>query len=153
MSATVIAEPELEDEVQPPRRLRRLLLVVLVLIGGAAAAGYLLLGGGDEVEPPEVDGEIVTLEPMTTTVGESSMHHARVAVAVVLSEGEDPTLVEDRSALLQDALLRELARMDGAEVRSAEGSDALRAALTEEAKEIWGEAVIRRVVLTELLIN
>jgi flagellar basal body-associated protein FliL len=117
--------------------------------------GVIVIGDadGDGVDPSELDGEIVALPPMTTTVGEASMHHARVAVAVVLSHGQDPAVVEMRAPLLQDALLRELAEMDGPTVRSAEGSDALRAALSREAEDIWGDDVVRRVILTELLIN
>lgn len=151
MSATVIAQPEIQ--VQQPKRGRlKVLLLLLVLVLGAAAAVWFLVLDADAL-PADTDGDIVTLEPMTTTVGEASMHHARVAVAVVLAQGEDPEIVPPRAPLLQDALLRELARMDGPRVRSAEGSDALRAALSAEAKEIWGDEVVRRVVLTELLIN
>lgn len=153
MSATVVAEPELDEA--PPRKRRGLktLLVVLVILAVAAGATWYLLFGGDDTDPSEIDGEIVSLEPMTTTVGEDALHHARVALAVVLSSGQDPEIVDPKAPLLKDALLRELSRMDGPEVRSADGSQALRVALTDEAKEIWGEETIRRVVLTELLIN
>jgi flagellar basal body-associated protein FliL len=153
VSTAVIVEPEILGEAPPGRRRLPVLLALVVVVAlGAGAAWYLLLREpGPDLS--DVDGEIVAVEPMTTTVGEASMHHARVAMAVVLAHGEDPLVVPPRVPLLQDALLRELARMDGPEVRSARGSDALREALTAEAKEIWGENVVRRVVLTELLVN
>jgi flagellar protein FliL len=137
---------------------RRLLLVVgiVMMLIGAAAAWFLILapdGNVEDVEVALVEGAIVTLEPQTTTLGEAKLHHARVAVAVVLAEGIDPAVVPPRAALLQDALLRELATMDVDGVRGAEGSDALRQRLSQDAREIWEEDQVIRIVLTELLVQ
>ena len=146
-----------ETAVAPaPRASRRRLLLI-----AAVVLLVLLLGGGwwayaaaDASEPPpDVDGEIVQLEPLTTTVGENGIHHARVALAVVLTVDADPEDIELRAALLQDALLREVAATDATTIRGAAGSDELRAQLSAEARRIWGEEVVRRVVLTELLVQ
>jgi flagellar basal body-associated protein FliL len=146
-----------ETVVEPaPRSSRRR----LVLIAGVVVL-LLLLGGGwwafasaDASEPPpDVDGEIVLLEPLTTTVGENGIHHARVTLAVVLTVDADSDDIEARAPLLQDALLREVAATDATTIRSAAGSDELRAQLSAEARQIWGEEVVRRVVLTELLVQ
>lgn len=138
-----------------PRKKLLVLVAALVVLGGIGAGAWLFLGSASADEPPpeEVDGEIVPLEPLTTTVGEASLHHARVTLAVVLGAEADPLVVEERVALLQDALLREIARMDAEQLRSAEGSDGLRERLSAQAQEIWGEEVVRRVLLTELLVQ
>ena len=149
MSATEATE---EGKGRSRRLLLAVAVVAVILIG---AGGWLLLGPAAADEPPaeEVDGEIVTLEPLTTTVGEASLHHARVTLAVVLTQDADPAVIEPRVALLKDALLRELARVDAEQLRSAEGSDGLRERLSADGQEIWGAEVVRRVLLTELLVQ
>jgi flagellar FliL protein len=153
MSAAVIEEVQVIDEEKAGRgKLVILLAVLLVLLLGAGGAWWFFVR--EPPEPPEpTDGEIVTFEPLTTTVGEAQLRHARVAIAVVLSDGTDPTIVEPKIALLQDALLREVAQMNADELRSADGSAHLRKALTKHAIGIWGEEAVRRVVLTELLVQ
>lgn len=126
-----------------------LAFVVVLASGGGAAWWFLLAEDGHE----ERDGEVVSLTPLTTTLGEKSLRHARITLAVVLHERVDPEVVPGRAPLLEDALLREVAKMDMDRLRSSEGSDALRQRLSEAAQEIWGEEVVRRVLLTELLIQ
>jgi flagellar protein FliL len=152
MSATMAEDAELVEE---PRGRRKLVLVLLVVVLAAAGGGWWFLGpaAADDEPPADVDGEIVAVPPMTTTVGRSSLHHARVSLAIVLTVDADPLEVEPRLPLLQDALLREMAGLTAEELRSAEGSDALRARLSVAARELWGEEVVRRVILTELLVQ
>lgn len=150
MSEAVIVEET------PDTTSKKLLLVggvALLLVAGVAAWWLFLKPAGDAVPPEPVDGEIVTLESLTTTLGVSSPSHARVSLAVVLTDTADPSVIDARKALLQDALLQEIATMEADQLRSAEGSAQLRAALTADAKAIWGEDVVRRVVLTELLVQ
>jgi flagellar FliL protein len=150
MSEAVIVEVESEG------RSKKLLLVgalVILLVAAAAAWFFFLRPADDGVVPEAVDGAIVTLEPLTTTLGVSQPSHARVSLAIVLTEDADPTVIDGRKALLQDALLQEIAVMDADQLRSAEGSAQLRAALTADAKAIWGDDVVRRILLTELLVK
>ena len=143
------------EVVEEAGRSRQLLMAVVVVMLLVAVGGWLFLGSAsaDDAPPEEVDGEIVVLEPLTTTVGEASLQHARVTLAVVLTGDADPTVVEERVALLQDALLRDIAHLDAEELRSAEGSDGLRQRLSAQAQEIWGKEVVRRVLITELLVQ
>ncbi|MFA9430917.1 flagellar basal body-associated protein FliL [Egicoccus sp. AB-alg2] len=141
---------------EPEKTSRKFVLLgaVLVLVVAAVAGWWLFLKPAAAEEPPAAaDGEIVALDPLTTTLGVDSPSHARVSLAIVLVEGADPAAIQPRTPLLQDALLREVSGMRADQLRSSEGSDQLRAALTKDAKKIWGDDVIRRVVLTELLVQ
>jgi flagellar protein FliL len=158
MSAPTMV-PDIGIEPDAPSRGRRKLIIVLILAivlgGSAGAAGWwFFLRDVPPAEAQELeDGEIIRLEPLTTTLGESTLRHARVAMAVVLAADEDPVEAALKAPELQDALLREVAKMDADELRSAEGSERLRQQLTSDAKRIWGEEVVRRVLLTELLVQ
>jgi flagellar basal body-associated protein FliL len=142
-----------DGETEEARSGRRvpLLLVVLALLLTAAGGAWWFLG---DHEPPEpTDGEVVVIPPMTTTTGNASLRHARISMGVVLVDGVAPEELTPRLPLLQDALLQAVAEMDAEQLRSLEGSDGLRVRLSREAIEIWGEEVVRRVVLTELLVQ
>lgn len=145
-----LVDEETEEEENPRRRLM-LLLVGLALLLAAAGGAWWFLG---DHEPAELqDGEVVVLDPMTTTTGNSSLRHARIGMGIVLVEGVVPEELTPKLPLLQDALLQAVAEMDSEQLRSLEGSDGLREQLSREAIEIWGEEVVRRVVLTELLVQ
>lgn len=148
-----MSEAVIEPEDRPSRR-RLLLILAGVLLLAVLGGGWWAFGMANAAETiPDVDGPIVPLEPLTTTVGQDGIHHARVAVAIVLTVQADPEEIESRVPLLKDALLREVSATDADTIRSAEGSDRLRARLSEQARDIWGEEVVRRVVLTELLVQ
>lgn len=156
MSATQVADtPQLQDEGEHKRRWPKVLLALVLLLGLAGgAAWYLLLSDGAEAAQEEPrDGEVVELEPLTTTTGESTMRHARVGVGVVLVEGAAPEEIDSRTALLEDELLQEVSEMSADQLRSDEGSRQLREHLSSVAIDIWGAESVRRVVLTELLVQ
>jgi flagellar basal body-associated protein FliL len=141
---------EIPTDERPRRRLLAVVLIGLLLAGGVAGA---LALRGSSAPAPDEQGEIVVLEPLTTTLGEDAPHHARVGLGLVLTAGTDVEVVPARVALLHDALLRELAMMHADELRSAEGSAQLREALSAQARVIWGGEVVQRVVLTELMVQ
>lgn len=157
MSAGALAleEPVLADEeaAEGERKTLKVLLIILVVVAVAAAATWWFVLRSPAEAMPAQDGEVVVLDPLTTTMGESSLRHARVNLAVVLAEGEEVEVVGTKAPILQDALLREIAQMDADELRSSSGSEALRVRLSEQAREIWGEEVVRRVLITELLVQ
>ena len=147
-----VPDPELEDEEGGGRSRVFVLLVVLALLvtAGGGAWWFFL---ADREPPPPADGEVVVLPALTTTTGNSTLRHARIALGIVLVDGEDPEVVDRMIPLLQDALLREIAEMDADQLRSPDGSDQLRRQLTADAHDIWGEELVRRVILTELLVQ
>ena len=147
-----VTDPELEAEGGGGRgRLLVLLVVLALLVSGAGGAWWFLLA--DREPAPPADGEVVVLPALTTTTGNSTLRHARISLGIVLVEGEDPAVVDRQIPLLQDALLRGVAEMDADQLRSPDGADQLRRQLTADAHEIWGEEVVRRVILTELLVQ
>ncbi len=156
MSATIAPAPAAPGTDAPPGRSRKKLLLIglPLLLAVAAAVWFFVLAPSGEAEAGEVvEGVIVSLEPQTTTTGTAALHHARVALGLVLVEGADETVITARAALLQDALLQEVAAMDADLLRSAAGSDQLRTNLTAHARRIWPDGEVLRVVLTELLVQ
>lgn len=157
MSATIAPAPS--DAIEPTsgrKGRRRLLLIVLLLAVVAGAAAWFVVGPGAGAEAAAdevVEGTVVPLPPLTTTTGTAAPSHARVALGLVLVEGADEAVVTARTPLLQDALLREIAEVDGDRLRSAAGSDELRQNLTAHAQAIWPDGEVLRVVLTELLVQ
>lgn len=103
-------------------------------------------------EPRPAEGTVVRLDPMTTTVGGTTVRHARLTMAVVLVEGVEPTAIDNRVPLLQDALLLELSAMSGEQLHRTEGARALRERMTDHARTIWDDDIVSRVVFTELVI-
>lgn len=128
-----------------------LLLVALALLMTAAGGAWWFLG--DREPAPPSDGEVVVIPPMTTTTGNASLRHARISMGIVLVDGASPDEITQKLPLLQDALLQAVAEMSAEQLRSLSGSDGLRARLSDEAIEIWGEEVVRRVILTELMVQ
>lgn len=157
MSATTVAPPPVEapPELAPSRGRRKVVLLALVaLVLAGAAAWWFLLAPAPSPEDGEVaEGAIVTLDPLTTTTGQAGIAHARITIALVLTDGGDEAAIAPKVPLLQDALLRAVAERDADTLRSAAGSSELRDELTAEARRIWSEEEISRVVLTELLVQ
>ncbi len=147
-----VEDPELEDEEGGGRSRLVTVLAVLALLVSVGGGAWWFFLADHEPEPP-ADGEVVVLPSLTATTGNATLRHARIAIGIVLVEGEETVVVDQKIPLLQDALLREIAQMDADELRSPDGSDQLRRQLTADAHEIWGEEVVRRVILTELLVQ
>ncbi len=144
-------------------RARLVLPVLAVVVVGLA--GALRPSGSEPVaaeapaaEPVEVvtevaEGPVVAVGEVTANLAGPEVHHARVAVAVVLGADVDPEEVGGRLPIITDAVVEELARRSYDELRTPEGSDALRDALTERAHELLGESTVVRVLLTGLLVQ
>jgi hypothetical protein len=114
-------------------------LVLLVLLLAAVAGGWWFLGRRRRRRAPaDVDGEIVAAPPLTTTVGTVEPAPRPGVAGDRADRGRRPRGRRRRLPLLQDALLREMAAMDADELRSAEGSDALRARLSVAARRRSG---------------
>lgn len=135
----------------------RLVLVVLAVLALAAVAAklFLLPGAAPEAGPapaPE-EGEVVTIGQMTTSLAGGGTHYARVELAAVANAEADAAGLEERFPLMRDQALTVLMGFTAEQLRTVEGADALRAALTERAQAVWEDDQVLRIVLTDLLVQ
>lgn len=137
---------------------KKLLALALVLALGGAGA-FVFLRGADATEgtpaavAAPVEGEVVEVAQMTVNLANLHNRYARISFAVVLSEGTVQDQVAPRFPLLQEAVLRGVTLFTPEDLRGPEGFDALSTALTEQAKTVYPEGEVLRVVLTELLVQ
>ena len=129
------------DDAAPAKKSKKKLIIVgVVILAAGWKLGFIPPGGGGEVAatgpttttlPPE--GDLLAVDPMTVNLADTDVvHYARVGVAAVLREGQDPTLVEPRVGLIQDAVLFEVRTWTAEELMAPGGLELLRERLTEE---------------------
>ncbi len=154
--ADTVAVPAPAPVADKKRRLPLLIVAVVVLVGAGVAGKMFLLPApeaeaGASVEPEE--GAVVTIGQMTTSLAGGGTHYARVDLAAVTNAAADPATLEERFPLMRDQALDVLMGFSADELRTVEGADALRAALTERAQEVWEDEEVLRIVLTDLLVQ
>lgn len=137
------------------KRTRLIIAVVVLALAAVAAKMFLLPGAAAESGPPPApeEGAVVTIGQMTTSLAGGGSHYARVELAAVADAATDATALEERFPLMRDQALTVLMGFSAEELRTVEGADALRAALTERAQEVWEEGEVLRIVLTDLLVQ
>ena len=154
-----MAEQPTAEPAAPPRRgrLRLIIVVAVVLLAGGGAFMVLGGGGGDDAAAAEptapAEGIVTEVAVLTTSVPGAASAYVRVGFAAVLAEGVTEEAVADRYPLLKDAALQAISRSSEPELRSPEGQDALRGALTAAAAEVYPDGEVLRIVLTELLVQ
>jgi flagellar FliL protein len=119
------------------------LALVFVLFAGAAG-GYVLKGGGASEEPaaatattaPPEPGVMIDIEPLSLNLADD--RYLRVGVAVQLEKGEsaEPEIwLAENGPVIRDLLIQKLGGAHVADLATAEGREALRAALLAGASE------------------
>jgi flagellar FliL protein len=154
---------QLEAPPQEPAKKKGGKKKIFMIVGLIAALGgiyfFMFAGsGGAEVATEDttpVEGVVIDGATMTVALNDGSgvAHFARVAFAVVLSEGADSAAVGNRIQILQDAALTTIAGFTAEDLRSVEGLDRLRSALTADALVVWPDGEVIRVVLTEVIVQ
>lgn len=139
---------------------RRLLVAGVAVVVAVLGSLSGLVPGLDAIRPPAdgapaapLEGAVVDVASLTASIGAADPGYVRLGFAAVLAEGTDPSSVEARFPLLKDAALTELSRRSLTDLRTPEGMDQLRAALTERARRTYPDGEVVRIVLTELLIQ
>ena len=135
---------------------RKLVVVAVVVLAVVAVVAKMFLlpsGAADGPPPPPEEGTVVTIGQMTTSLAGGGTHYARVEIAAVANAAADATALEERFPLMRDEALSVLMGFTPDQLRTVEGADALRAALTDAAQEVWEDDQVLRIVLTDLLVQ
>lgn len=137
-------------------RLKLVLALVAVLALGAVGAKVFLLPTSEpaaaEPAAPE-EGPVVAVGQMTTSLAGGGTHYVRVDLAAVTDAAADASALEDRFPLMRDEALDVLMAFTPEQLRTVEGADELRDALTERAQQVWEDGEVLRIVLTDLLVQ
>ncbi|HEY8339789.1 MAG TPA: flagellar basal body-associated FliL family protein [Egibacteraceae bacterium] len=157
---TAPAPPTAPSAAAPRRRSTLTIVVAGVLVGLAVgAAAYLVLlkpndpAAATEVPAAPEEGEIVDVAELTVNVRGDGLRYARVGFAVVLAADASADAVTPDLPLLKDAAISEIGRFTAEQLRTPEGGDALRSALTKRAARLWPDGEVLRVVLTSLVVQ
>lgn len=139
-----------------------------MIIGGvlAAAAVYrFVLSGGDappdalasvdeQVEEAVDEGEIIQIPEMTLNLADKDeLHFARIGLAVVLLEGEDPVVATTKMPLVQDVVVDVIGDMTFDELREPGAKEALRDTISELSREAFNGEMVSRILFTSFVMQ
>ena len=141
-----------------------------VMIGAflASAAVYkFVLSGGGEVPPDALasvdgvvaeeqvaEGDIIPIPEMTLNLAdEDELRFARIGLAVVLLEGEDPVVAGTKMPLVQDVVVDVVGEMTFAELRAPGAKEALKEKVSELSREAFDGETVSRVLFTSFVMQ
>lgn len=161
MAQTATIEPATEPAAGGKGR--KMLLVGVVLGVAAVAAWFLLLAPAPAPPPGEAaaepepaaspsEGAVHEVATLTVNLDDPELRYARVQFGVVADAAAtvDPT---PRMPLLRDRAISTIAGFTPARLRTVDGHEELRAALTADAHEVWPDGEVVRVVLYDLIVQ
>lgn len=140
-----------------------------MIIGGVLAAGAVyrfVLSGGEP--PPDAlalaeeaaaelvvaEGEIIQIPEMTLNLADiDELHFARIGLAVVLLEGEDPVIAQTKMPLVQDVVVDVIGDMTFEELRVPGAKEDLRTVISEKAREAFDGEMVSRVLFTSFVMQ
>lgn len=155
MVDAVVTAPVAEATGGRGKKMKLVAVVVAVLAVVAVAAKMFLFSGAAAAGPPPApeEGPVVTIGQMTTSLAGGGAHYARVDIAAVTNAAADPAALEADFPLMRDQALTVIMGFTAEQLRTVEGADQLRDALTEKAQAVWEDDQVLRVVLTDLLVQ
>jgi len=140
-----------------------------MIIGGVIAAGlvyrFVLSGGAAEapeamasVEEPVVEviveGEIIPIPEMTLNLADLDVpRFARIGLAVVLQEGEDPVIAATKMPLVQDVVVDVVGSMTFDELREPGAKTALKEEISQLSRDAFAGELVSRVIFTSFVIQ
>ena len=153
--AVAVAAPVVEATDGRGKKKKVLVLAVVLIAVAAVAIKMFVLPGAAEAgpPPPPEEGEVVTVGQMTTSLAGGGTHYARVEIAAVTNAAADATALEGDFPLMRDQALTVIMGFTAEQLRTVEGADQLRDALTQKAQTVWEDDQVLRIVLTDLLVQ
>ncbi|MGI9607351.1 MAG: flagellar basal body-associated FliL family protein [Acidimicrobiales bacterium] len=138
-----------------------------MIIGGVLAAGAIyrfVLSGGAAEEVPEAmaaveevdvaEGEILPIPEMTLNLADpEALHFARIGLAAVLLEGEDPVIAEGKLPIIQDIVIDVVGNRTFAELREPGIKNILRDEISEKTREAFDGETVSRVIFTSFVMQ
>ena len=147
-----------EGEAKKKGKGKLVAIVVAAMLVGGVGAKFTVLSSGKPGKPKPTPtptpspGQVIDLGDLTINLAEPS-RYALVGLAVELGKTADPATITSQMPLLKDAGVRKLNGMPAATLLSAAGQDQVRAELTDQAQQIFGNDKIVRVLLTEVVVQ
>lgn len=137
---------------------KRLLLIIgAVLLLGGGAAGYLFLGGrgGDKAAAGrEAPGAAVRVGEMTTNLADAgSRRFIQVDVELRVKDGKAAKAVEERMAVVKDAVLQVLRGTAYEDAAGAGGMDRLRGEIRARVNAALGEDLVKDVYFGKFIVQ
>lgn len=134
---------------------------IILMVAPALAVGagmFFFMGSGSADAGPTttlapIEGGVIPVETLTVNITGEESRYARVGFAVVLDSLADPTVVEGKLPLLQDAALQVMVKYDSATLQSVAGQEQLRQELSDASVALFPDGEVLRAVLTELIVQ
>jgi len=104
-----------------------------------------------DLEP--VEGEIFELPEMVINIQDDSVQYVRVAMAIVLEEGTLAADFEAEAAIAKDVILEDLSGRTAEQLQSSQGKQDIKAELSEDLREAYGDEKVVRVLFTALVMQ
>lgn len=148
-----------EGEEEASGGKNKIVMIVGALLALGAVYNFVLKPAPAEedplamVDPEPIEGEIFELPEMVINLQDTEVQYVRVGVALILEEGTMAADFELESAIAKDVILEDLSARTAEELRSAQGKQDIKAELSTEIREAYGDEKVVRVLFTALVMQ
>ena len=156
---------EEEEEAAAAAAKKKKMMIIGAVLAAGAVYKFVLSGGGDVppdalasvdevVEEQVAEGDIIPIPEMTLNLAdEDELRFARIGLAVVLLEGEDPVVAATKMPLVQDVVVDVVGDMTFAELRAPGAKEALKETVSELSREAFDGETVSRVLFTSFVMQ
>lgn len=160
-----MADEETEEEAAAASAAKKKKMIIGAVLAAGAVYKFVLSGGGevppdalasvDEmVEEDVAEGDIIPIPEMTLNLADKGeLRFARIGLAVVLLEGEDPVVASTKMPLVQDVVVDVVGDMTFAELRAPGAKEALKETVSQLSREAFDGEVVSRVLFTSFVMQ
>lgn len=153
-----------EEEAAAAAAAKKKKMVIGAVLAAGAVYKFVLSGGepppdalaavDDPVEVVIAEGEIIAIPEMTLNLADADeLHFARIGLAVILLEGEDPVIAGTKTPIVQDVVLTVVGDMTFDELRAPGAKEALKETISELTREAFNGETVSRVIFTSFVMQ